>query len=171
MGEKPFEIGDNVNVSGTIGEITDIGYMSVRIRTDDNTMVRIPNETLVSSAILNLSHYPTRRITIDVGVGYSEDIEKVMALMIDAAKQEPLSLADPAPQANFDSFGDSAINLKLYAWTKTVNNREFKSRLQASLKRVFDEQGVDIPYPCRTIYNGTTEKEEVSVPDKVATHD
>ncbi len=158
MGEKPFEIGDNVNINGSIGEITDIGYMSVRIRTSDNTMVRIPNETLISSAILNLSHYPTRRVTILVGVGYQENIEQVMTLLTEIAKREPQCLSDPAPYAHFESFGDSAINLKLHAWTVTPNALEFKSCLHASIKRVFDEHGVDMPYPCRTLYTGKTEK-------------
>ncbi len=107
IGEKPFEIGDTINLNGITGEIVSIGFMSVRLRTSENTMIRVPNETLIKSSIINLSHYAERCLLIPVGIGYTADINQVKTLLLDLLNSHPLCLKNPAPVILFDSFGDS----------------------------------------------------------------
>ena len=68
IGEKPFEVGHTVKVNDMQGEILSIDLLSVKMRTNDNTMVRIPNELLIKSAIVNLSYFPIRRIDLKIGM-------------------------------------------------------------------------------------------------------
>lgn len=151
IGEKPFEIGDNITINDISGEVVSIDFMSVRIRTIDNTMVRVPNETLIKSAITNLTWFPTRRLMIPVGISYKEDISKVRTLLIDIAKKNALVLKDPEPITVLDSFGDSAINLQLLVWLKTEDRKALKDLLQSEIKAALDQNHIDMPYGSYTL--------------------
>src|SRR5699024_9803457 len=77
VGERPFGIGDSIKVGATSGEVLAIDLLSVKLRTFDNLLVRIPNETLIKSEVVNLSRFPTRRIELALRIGYKEDIGRV----------------------------------------------------------------------------------------------
>ena len=75
--ERPFEIGDFIEVEATVGEVIGIDMLSVKLRTTDNLYVRIPNETLIKTPVVNRSRFPIRRLDLTVGIAYAEDVEKV----------------------------------------------------------------------------------------------
>lgn len=77
IGEKPFQIGDTIKVNELQGEVVSIDFLSVKIRTSENTMVRIPNEVLIKSPVTNISYFPIRRADLLVSVAYKADIEFV----------------------------------------------------------------------------------------------
>lgn len=161
IGEKPFEIGDSVTVNEITGEVSSIDFMSVRIRTLDNTMVRVPNETLIKSAITNLTWFPTRRLSIPVSISYKENIQTVMALLIEIAQNNSLCLPEPAPVVLLDSFGESAINLELQVWTKTEDKKDLSSKIKTEIKIAFDERNIEMPFPARSIYISPTVTENL----------
>ncbi len=152
IGEKPFEIGDTINLNGITGEIISIGFMSVRLRTNENTMIRVPNETLIKSSIINLSHYPERCLLIPIGIGYTANIHAVKQLLLDLMNTHPLCLKEPAPLILFDNFGDSTVNLQLQVWVKKEDAKQAKSQLQTDIKELFDAHNIEIPFPCRSLY-------------------
>ncbi|MDX1902262.1 MAG: mechanosensitive ion channel family protein [Gammaproteobacteria bacterium] len=152
IGEKPFEIGDSVTINDITGEVASIDFMSVRIRTLDNTMVRVPNETLVKSAITNLTWFPTRRLSIPISISYKENIESVMALLVNIAKNNPLCLQDPEPIVLLDGFGESSVNLQLQIWTKTEDKKDLSSKIRTEIKIAFDKANIEMPFPTRSIY-------------------
>jgi small-conductance mechanosensitive channel len=78
LGEKPFVLGDLIEVDGVTGLVDNIGMISASLRTLDNRSVRIPNETLVKSKVTNITRNPIRRYDLEVGVAYNEDIDHVM---------------------------------------------------------------------------------------------
>ena len=151
MVEKPFVIGDIVDVGGTRGEVMAIDLLSCKIRLFSNLMVRIPNETMVKSNITNLSYFPIRRFDIAVGVGYSSDLKRVRDVLFEAAHEHPLCLTEPEPIFTFQSFGDSSMNVLFQVWTLRENVLKVQTDLFIDIKERFDKAGIEIPFPIRTL--------------------
>ncbi len=151
MVEKPFVVGDIVDVAGTRGEVMAIDIISCKIRLFSNLMVRIPNETMVKSSITNLSYFPIRRFDITVGIGYQSDVKAVRDLMLKAATEHPLCLTEPEPIFSFAGFGDSSMNILFQVWTLKDNVLKVQTDLFIEIKERFDKAGIEIPFPVRTL--------------------
>lgn len=155
IGEQPFQIGDVIKVGNTTGEVLSIDLLSVKLRTFDNLFVRIPNESLIKSEVTNLTRFPIRRFDLLLGVAYKEDIATVRKVLFEVADQNPLSLDEPAPAFLFTGFGDSALNIQFSVWSTTENFRALRNSLQEEIKVAFDQAGIEIPFPHRTLYAGS----------------
>ncbi|WP_442915624.1 mechanosensitive ion channel family protein [Marinobacter sp. C2H3] len=153
--EKPFEIGDFIEVDATIGEVVGIDMLSVKLRTPDNLYVRIPNETLIKTQVVNRSRFPIRRLDLVIGIAYAEDIEAVSALLLEVAEREPLCLEEPRPFIQVTGFGPSSVDMQFSCWVARENLLEGRSRLMISAKRALDEAGIEIPYPHTSVYAGS----------------
>ncbi len=149
--ERPFVVGDVIRIGQTTGEVIALDLLSSKIRTFDNLKVRVPNEQLLKSEIVNLTHFPIRRIDLAVGVAYDSELDQVRAVMMDVAAKHPLLLDEPAPLFIFVAFADSAINLQFSVWTARANYLEAKTALHLELKKAFDAHGIVIPFPQRTV--------------------
>ncbi len=158
MAEQPFVIGDVIEVDGTTGEVLAIDLISVRLRTFDNILVRIPNETMLKANVRNITHFPIRRAEITIGVAYREDLPRVKALLLEIADRNPLALREPAPLVIYTGFADSAITMLYAVWGAREHFLDLRNSLYEEVKRSFAEQGVEIPFPHRTIYAGSATK-------------
>lgn len=168
ISEKPFMIGDTVQVGPTVGEITSIDLLSIKLKTPDNRFVRVPNETMIKTEVINNTKYSQRRVTISVGVAYKEDLKRVISVLDEIALNEPLALKEPAHIVIIDSFADSGIKLNFGVWCKTEDFWTLKNLLMISVKERFDHDNIEIPYPHMTLLassaddkypNNLTEKE------------
>ena len=155
VAERPFSVGDVIRVGTTTGEVLSIDLLSVKLRTFDNLYVRIPNESLIKSEVTTLTRFPIRRIDIMVGVAYKEDLKKVRAVLDAVAEKNPLSLEEPKPLYIFQGFGESSLDIQFSVWAKRENFLELKNSIQQEIKEAFDEHGIEIPFPHRTIYTGS----------------
>jgi len=155
VAERPFTVGDVIRVGTTTGEVLSIDLLSVKLRTFDNLFVRIPNESLIKSEVTTLTRFPIRRIDIQVGVAYKEDLKKVREILNEVADKNPLCLEEPKPLYIFLGFGESSMNIQHSIWTKRENFLELKNSIHEEIKNAFDEQGIEIPFPHRTIYTGS----------------
>jgi small-conductance mechanosensitive channel len=144
IGEQPFVIGDVVRIGATTGEVLSIDLISIKLRTDDNLFVRVPNETVVKSEVVNLTHFPIRRLDLAFGVGYKADLQKVRELLFEAAHQHPLAFEDPKPQLLVQGFGEFAIGLQFGVWTAKGNFFELKTALYESIKLAFEREGIEL---------------------------
>lgn len=158
IGEGPFSVGDFIQVGNTQGEVLSIDLLSVKLRTADNLYVRLPNETLIKSEVINLTRFPIRRLNLTIGVAYKEDIQKVRQLLLSVADQHPLCLDEPRPQVVVQGFGPSSVDLLFYIWTRRENFVEIKDSLQEAVKRAFDEAAIEIPFPQVSINTGSDTK-------------
>ena len=149
--EQPFQIGDVIQVGGTTGEVLSVDLLSVKLRTFDNIFVRLPNESLIKSEVRTLSRFPIRRADIQVGVDYASDREA----LLEVADRNPLCLDEPAPLIIFQGFADSSMNLQFSVWATRESYLELKTGIQEEIKRAFDERGIEIPFPHRTLYAGS----------------
>ncbi len=147
IGEKPFEIGDTIKVNDIQGEVKSIDLLSVKIRTSDNTVVRIPNETLIKSAIINTSYYPTRRVDILLNIAYKENIAHIRKILLGIAAKNAFCLKEPKPSVTFTSFGDAFANMQFSVWTKKDTFNELKTEIQEEIKNAFDENKIEMPFP------------------------
>jgi small-conductance mechanosensitive channel len=149
--EQPFQIGDVIQVGGTVGEVLSIDLLSVKLRTFDNIFVRLPNESLIKSEVRTLSRFPIRRVDVQVGVAYASDLAQVRATLMEVADANPLSLDEPEPALYFQGFGDSAINLQFSVWALKENFLKLKNQIQEEIKLAFEARGIEIPFPQRTL--------------------
>ena len=153
LGERPFSVGDIIRVNGTTGEVLSVDLLSVKLRTFDNLFVRIPNETM-KSEVTNLLRFPIRRVDLQVGVAYKEDLREVREVLMDVADRNPLCLEEPAPLIIFQGYGDSSINHQFSVWAKTEHFLELRNSIPLEIKEAFDENDIEIPFPHRTLYTG-----------------
>jgi len=158
ISEKPFVIGDIVEVSGTIGVIESIDLLSIKIKTFDNRFVRVPNETMIKTQVTNITRFPIRRAQIVVGVAYKEDLRKVLSVLGEIAAAMPDALQEPAPMIQVDEFGDSSININFGIWTATENAVNMKTAMIIAVKERFDQEGIEIPFPHLSLYAGEESK-------------
>lgn len=154
IAERPFEVDDIVQVGETIGRVLSIDTLSVKLRTFDNRFVRIPNETIVKSQVTTVTRFPIRRLDLNVGVAYKENVERVRDVLLDVVEKNPRALMEPQPMVFFDGYGDSALLLRLAVWATRENFIILKNSLLEEVKVRFDEEGIEIPFPHRTLYSG-----------------
>jgi small-conductance mechanosensitive channel len=154
MGEQPFVVGDVIQVGGTTGAVLSIDTLSVKLRTFDNKFVRIPNESLIKSEVTNVTRFPIRRVDLPVGIAYKEDVERATEILLDCADRNPHALMEPQPVVFIDGFGDSSVNLRLGVWATREEFLVLKNQMLAQVKRRFDDEGIEIPFPHRTLYSG-----------------
>lgn len=155
IAEQPFVIDDIVQVGDVTGRVLSVDTMSVKLRTFDNKFVRIPNETLVKSTVTNVTRFPIRRLDVRVGVAYREDPQRVREVLLDVADKNPMALMEPEPLVIFEAFADSSLNLLFAVWTTRENWLDLKNSIQEELKARFDEEGIEIPFPHRSLYVGS----------------
>lgn len=151
MSERPFVMGEVIEVGGTTGEVLSIDLLSVKLRTFDNLYVRVPNETLVKAQIKNLTRHPIRRYDLCVSVGYSASIARVREVLTEVAENNPLALREPRPIIIFQEFGESGVGLQFSVWTARGNYIDLRNTLAEGIKEAFEREGIEIPYPYRTI--------------------
>lgn len=158
MVERPFKIGSVVRVSDVQGEVLSIDFMSVSLRTFDNLLVRIPNETMLKSNVVNVTRFPNRRFDLKVGVAYKENLEAVKQLLLDVPKQVPLALVDPPPRLFMLGFGDSSVDLQLSVWAKQDDFFDMANSLYIEVKKALEQAGMEIPFPHVSVYAGEATK-------------
>jgi len=158
VGEKSFELGDVVKVGDKTGTVYSIDLLSVKIKTFDNLLIRIPNQTVISSELTNVTKFPIRRLDFQIGVAYKEDLRKVKSVLENVARNNPLCLEEPEPYILFQSFGDSSINITLGVWFEKANYTAVKNSVFIEIKETFDREGIEIPFPHVSVYAGEASK-------------
>lgn len=156
--EKPFAVGDVLHVGSDHGIVHSVDLLSVHLRTYNNQLVRIPNELLIKSSFTNVTRFPIRRMDIDIGVAYKEDMEKVVRILKEVADQNPYCLDEPEPLIVFKGFGDSALEFQFSPWFAKTDYIALRNSLLTEVKKRFDQEGIEIPFPHRTLYAGEATK-------------
>jgi small-conductance mechanosensitive channel len=152
--DKPLKIGDAVRIGDFEGIVHDIRILSTRIRQWDGTFVRIPNEKLFNSEILNLQKYPARRAEITVGIAYKEDAQRAIDTILKVLEEEPVVLAEPEPRVYVSELADSSVNITIWAWVPSelwLGQKLLRSKyhLLQKIKEALDREGIEIPFPQR----------------------
>ena len=149
---RPFRIGDWVEAASVSGSVREIGLFTTTIDTIDNVYISIPNSSIWSSNIINHARYGTRRMDLDIGIGYDSSLDTAETALMSLAA-DPRVLSNPAPRFLVVSYGDSAINVRLRAYASYDDFFDLYWDLNRRLKGVLDEHGIEIPFPQRVIHH------------------
>lgn len=158
MIERSFSIADIIKVGDVTGEVISIDLLSVKIRTFDNLFVRIPNESMIKSPVTTLTKFPIRRADLKIGIAYKEDIETVRDVLFGLAEKNVICLEEPAPLFILTGFGSSSVDIQFSVWAKRENFLALKNTMYQEIKKTFDEQGIEIPFPHLSLYAGSETK-------------
>jgi len=145
LGEKAFKIGDVIKVNDLQGEVISIDFLSVKIRTDDNNMVRIPNEVLIKSAVTNKSYFDTLRVDFTIDLSYKENLETLQAVLTEVAEKNSLCLKDPKPSVAIQKFTNATVIMQFYVWGMRENYSHLKNSIQEEMKQALRKRGIEIP--------------------------
>jgi len=123
----------------------------------DGRIVSIPNADVLANPIINYTRASRRRIELPVGVGYNTDTENARKVVLDVLQNVPGFMAEPEPMIGFSNFGDSALELNTYFWVDTsmTNPIAAKDAAFTLIKNALDKEGIDIPFPIRTVYTNS----------------
>lgn len=156
MGERAIQIGDRVDVGGTLGEVIRVGARSTSVRTNDNIVIILPNSEFVSNRVINWSHMGDQnvRLRIPIGVSYDSKPREVEQLLLEVAATNPHVLKDPEPQVIFLAFGESSLDFELRVWTAEMTHRPglLKSALYFAIWDRLKAAGIEIPFPQRDLH-------------------
>lgn len=143
--EKPFQVGDLIQINDTMGELLSIDLLSIKLRTLENTQVRIPNELLLKTQFINLTKWPIRRLDIKIRVQHDEDLDKVKKVLFELAARTPMVLESPTPQLVFVEFSESAVVFKFCVWVRCEYYLSFKDIMPLDIQKAFKENNLKIP--------------------------
>ncbi len=150
---QPFVAGDQITVDAHQGTVESITIRETSIKTFDGRRILIPNKDVYQNAICIQTAHPAVRTSVVVGCSYDDDLERAARTALDALGQTEGVLEDPGPEAYFTDFGDSSINLDLRYWSDPhqAEIRHTQHHVIVAVKAAFDEAGLDIPWPIRTL--------------------
>jgi len=158
VSEKSFELGDVIKIGDKSGTVYSIDLLSIKIKTFDNLYLRIPNQTVISSEVTNVTRFPIRRLDFDLSVAYKEDLAKVVEVIKEVVRKNPLCLDEPEPLIVFKQFGSSSIDILLGVWFEKANYLKVKNSVFQEIKVAFDQAGIEIPFPHISVYTGEVTK-------------
>lgn len=152
--ERPISVGDRVSVNNIEGDIQEINIRSTKVKTLDNISIIVPNSEFVSKDVINFSHGdPTYRLSVDVGVSYSSDLDKVLKALNEVAEESDDVMENPSHDVQLRNFGDSSWDMKLFVWIPDVKKRyNVLNNLNQAIVRKFAEYEIEIPFPQRDLH-------------------
>jgi len=151
--ERPMQVGDAIQMGDVAGEVRRIGIRSTTVLTAEGADVIVPNASLVAEKVTNwtLSRH-VRRVDVPVGVAYGTPPEKVLELLRGVAAAHPHVLVQPAPEALFLEFADSALKFELRAWTDRFDRwLAIKSDLNVAVYGALQAADMEIAIPQREV--------------------
>lgn len=163
--QKPFGVGDMIETNDYFGHIERITLRTIDIRQPTGELVRLPNKMVFENPLTNYSIYGTRRIDVEVGISYAEDLEQVQQVVIEALQDVKNRVKTRDIEVMYDAFGDSSINFKARFWvtySRQVDYVGAKSDAIIRIKKAFDANDILIPFPIRTLDFGIKGGEKLS---------
>ncbi|MDN5512632.1 mechanosensitive ion channel family protein [Acinetobacter sp.] len=160
---EPFQIGDDIIVSGMEGTVEDIQIRATFLRSPDGRRIVIPNATVYTSAVTVNTAYQRRRCEFVVGIGYEDDIQKAKSIIISILDKDPTILSQPGFAVNVNALADFSINLNVRWWVDTTETTTAASisEVQEHVIQGFAEHDISIPYPVQEVkmYRGSSDAE------------
>lgn len=145
--QRPFEIGDLVEISGTLGTVQSIDLFHVKVKTPNFETVVIPNGKLIKEKIVNKAHQGIRRLEVKVLISYSANLLLAKRLLRNLCQQDDRVLTDPEPLVAVCDLANSGVELTIRAWVHKDDYNKVKFSLLEQIKLDFDEHQIEIPFP------------------------
>ena len=162
---RPFRIGDIVETNDFFGTVMQMNLRTTVLRTPQAQKIIIPNKSVLQNPITNYSFFGERRIDLEVGISYGEDLEKVKSVTTAAIEQIDYLQKDKEVEFFYKEFGDSSINFEIRYWINFYGQTEYlKARSEGvmKIKAAYDQNDITIPFPIRTLDFGIKGGEKLS---------
>lgn len=144
---KPYKVGDVIEAQGYTGSVKEIQIFVTILTTPDNKTVLIPNGPLATSALINYSTQPTRRVDWTFGIGYGDDIDKAYEVINKLIAADDRILKDPEPFVALSALADSSVNIVVRAWVNAPDYWGVFFKMNEEVYRTFGNEGLSIPFP------------------------
>ena len=152
--DRPFDVGDRIEVDGQLGTVVSVGILSTKILTLDERLVVIPNNTLISSSITNFARGGgdgmARRLylTVDVGVDYDEDPAHVKSVLLEVLEKTPFLLDEPLPRVHLWELADFSVQFRLFGYLGDYADEQMaRDHILQEVHYRFGIEGISIPFP------------------------
>ena len=152
--DRPFDVGDRIEVDGQLGTVVSVGILSTKILTLDERLVVIPNNTLISSSITNFARGGgdgmARRLylTVDVGVDYDEDPAHVKSVLLEVLEKTPFLLNEPLPRVHLWELADFSVQFRLFGYLGDYADEQMaRDHILQEVHYRFGIEGISIPFP------------------------
>ncbi|WP_353474876.1 mechanosensitive ion channel family protein [Salipiger sp. H15] len=149
---RPIKLGDFVSVAGQSGTVKDITLNTTELASLSNTQVIIPNSEVWGNVIENYSVYRTRRAEWSFGVGYGANLATAERVIRDTIMADPRALNEPAPFIQVNGLNESSVDFLVRVWVASADFFQFQADMKRKVKEALDANGVDIPFPTRTLH-------------------
>lgn len=150
--DKPFALGDDVEIGDAAGWIRHIELRSTKIEDLDGNDVILPNSEVVAKKIVNFSRTPRARVRVPVGIAYAAAVDHARAVLLETAAGDARLLATPAPAVVVTDLAEFSVGLELVLWTSDPSRRRsLKSEYLERAKQALDAAGIAIPFPQREV--------------------
>lgn len=149
---RPFDTGDVIEAGGVAGTVRSMNLVSTTIRTFDNSLMVVPNSKIWSDVITNVTGVTQRRVDMEFGIGYSDDIDLALQILEEIVHAHPKVLEDPAPLIKLSSLGESSVNFICRPWATPADYWDVFWDITREVKKRFDAAGIGIPFPQRDVH-------------------
>lgn len=150
---EPFKVGDVVDAAGHTGTIVEVNMMATVMKTADNKRIVIPNKSVWGGPIVNYNTLGVRRVDLQVGVDYGEDVTRAVDIIREAVSHVPGVLADPMPTVAVASLNESAVQINVRPWAKSSDYWAVAAATLVEVKSELERAGVKIPFPQIEVHN------------------
>lgn len=141
--ERPFVVGDIIEVNEYRGEVVSLNLLSLTMRTLDNLMVRIPNEMVIGAAVRNISYFPIRRLELKYLISNSESLTRLEEVFMDVAARNELALDEPTPYFNVTEFKENSVEVSFLVWSSADDFLKFQSQFPKEIHRGVKKAGLE----------------------------
>lgn len=149
---RPFKVGDYIDAGAAAGTVVELSLFTTELATPDNVQVIVPNTVLWGAVLKNYSHHAIRRLDLNLGIGYGDDLEPALETIRLLLTSDPRVHREPEPQVLVDALGDSSVNLIARFWCDAADYWPLKFDLTRRFKQTCDAHGISIPFPQRDVH-------------------
>ncbi len=149
---RPYDVGDMVEISGVFGKVDQMSMVSTSILTIDNQKLVVPNSRIWGDVIKNVTDQRVRRVDMTFGISYTDDIPHAEQVLNDILKNNDRILDDPEPMVRLHTLNDSSVDFVVRPWVKTDDYWDIYWDVTRAVKMRFDEEGISIPFPQRDVH-------------------
>jgi len=149
---RPFDTGDVINVAGTVGKVETMNLLSTQLRSPDNQLVIVPNNSVWGDVITNITGITQRRVDMVFGIGYNDDIDKAQKILEEIVNGHELVLKEPEAIVKLHELADSSVNFICRPWVSPGDYWNVYWDITREVKRRFDAENVSIPFPQRDVH-------------------
>lgn len=166
---RPFDVGHFIEAGGVTGKVDSLNLVSTTIKTLDNRVMVVPNNKVWRDVITNSSAVETRRVDMEFGIGYDDDIDKAQTILEEIVTAHPKVLEKPTPKICVNALGASSVDFIVRPWTKRADRLSVYWDITREVKKRFDAEGISIPYPQQNVHLHLNDTDKKAFLAKLAT--